>query len=190
MLVRRTAVERIVGRLDEGYFLHCEDLDWCMRFRQAGLQILFVPDAEATHHKGTCSRDRPIRVLWHLHKGMVRYRKFFQHQYPAPLMWAVVSAVWVRFVALVMGCWVKRLVYGKPTFPLPAPDRLALATQTARSGDNIWQTAHTHRFRPSGSDTLGRSPPNAQRRPALSMLEKPKYSNDLAADRRKHFSRG
>jgi len=35
MLVRRDALLDI-GSLDEGYFMHCEDLDWCMRFRQRG----------------------------------------------------------------------------------------------------------------------------------------------------------
>ncbi len=35
MLVKRDVMED-VGLWDEGYFLHCEDLDWCMRFRQKG----------------------------------------------------------------------------------------------------------------------------------------------------------
>ncbi len=97
MLVTREALSG-VGLMDEGYFLHCDDLDWCMRFRKAGWQILFVPDVEAVHYQGTCCRGRPMRVLWHKHKGMVRYyRKFFRHQYPAPLMWAVTAAVWARF---------------------------------------------------------------------------------------------
>jgi len=108
MLVRRADVER-VGLLDEGYFLHCEDLDWCMRFRQQGRQILFVPDVAIVHHKGYCSRGRPIRVLWHMHRGMVRfYRKFFRHQYPAPLMWLVVAGVWLRFSALAVRAAVRR----------------------------------------------------------------------------------
>ncbi len=137
MLVRRDALEQI-GLLDEGYFLHCEDLDWCMRFRQAGLQILFVPNAEAIHYKGYCSRDRPIRVLWHLHKGMARfYRKFFRHQYPVPLMWAVISMVWMRFCLLAAGYWVKRLVQGKPTFPVPTPEQLVLATQHRDLGHRL-----------------------------------------------------
>jgi len=102
MLVRRQAYNQ-VGPLDEGYFLHCDDLDWCMRFRQAGWKILFVPDVEVVHYKGMCSKDRPIQVLWHKHRGMVRfYRKFFRHQYPLPLMALVVSAVWVRFALLVI----------------------------------------------------------------------------------------
>jgi GT2 family glycosyltransferase len=100
MMVRRAAVDA-VGLLDEGYFLHCEDLDWCMRFHQAGWRVLFVPGAAAVHHKGTSSRGRPVRVLWHMHRGMVRYyRKFFRRQYPGPLMWLVVAGVAVRFSAL------------------------------------------------------------------------------------------
>ncbi len=100
MMVRRSAVDA-VGPLDEAYFMHCEDLDWCMRFRQSGLRVLFVPGATAVHHKGTSSRARPVRVLWHMHRGMVRYyRKFFRRAYPAPFLWLVVAGVAVRFSAL------------------------------------------------------------------------------------------
>jgi hypothetical protein len=100
MMVRRDALAR-VGPLDEGYFLHCEDLDWCMRFRRSGRRVLFVPGATAVHHKGTSSRGRPVRVLWHMHRGMVRfYRKFFRREYPGPFMWLVVAGVAVRFSAL------------------------------------------------------------------------------------------
>ena len=100
MLVRRRALQD-VGLWDEGYFLHCEDLDWCMRFQQKGWKILFVPDAPVLHHKGTCSRSRPIFVEWHKHKGMMRfYRKFFRHQYPGIVMWLVAVGVWLRFSAV------------------------------------------------------------------------------------------
>ncbi|MBE3139410.1 MAG: glycosyltransferase family 2 protein [Thermoplasmata archaeon] len=97
MLVRRAAI-RDVGALDEDYFMHCEDLDWCMRFRQRGWKIMFVPDARVSHHKGTCSKTRPIFIEWHKHKGMMRfYRKFFRHQYPGVLFWTVGAGVWLRF---------------------------------------------------------------------------------------------
>jgi GT2 family glycosyltransferase len=59
MLVRREAIDD-VGYWDEAYFLHCEDLDWCMRFRKRGWHILFVPDAPVLHHKGYCSKARPF----------------------------------------------------------------------------------------------------------------------------------
>ncbi len=112
MFVRRDALEK-VGPLDEGYFLHCEDLDWCERFRRGGWKVLFVPDATVVHDKGASSRGRPVRVLWHLHRGMVRfYRKFFRDEYPWPLFWLVLGAVWLRF-GLLAGAVVVRRVAGR-----------------------------------------------------------------------------
>ncbi len=97
MLVRREAMEA-VGPWDEGYFLHCEDLDWCLRFHQKGWDILFVPDAPVVHYQGTSSRARPLFVEWHKHRGMLRfYRKFFRQHYPGPLMVFVAAGVWLHF---------------------------------------------------------------------------------------------
>lgn len=107
MLVRRAALEQ-VGLMDEGYFLHCEDLDWCMRFRQAGWQILFVPHVEVTHYKGTCSKSRPIWVMFHMHCGMTRlYRKFFQRQYSWPLILLIIAGVWIRFLLLAVRIFIE-----------------------------------------------------------------------------------
>lgn len=101
MLIKREVLAQ-VGTWDEEYFLHCEDLDWCMRIRQAGWKVLFVPTAQFTHTLGVCGRSRPMFVEWHKHKGMMRfYRKFFQHQYPGILMWLVALGIWLRFSLLV-----------------------------------------------------------------------------------------
>jgi len=98
MLAKREAIED-VGPWDEAYFLHCEDLDWCMRFELNGWKVVFVPDAKVFHVKGTCSRTRPVFVEWHKHHGMLRfYRKFFHDQYPGPLWLLVSTGVWLRFV--------------------------------------------------------------------------------------------
>lgn len=100
MFIRRSALDS-VGPMDESYFLHCEDLDWFMRFRAKHWCILFIPEIEVMHVKGVCSRHQPVRVLWYKHRGMVRfYRKFFRHQYPRLLLWGVMLAVWVRFALL------------------------------------------------------------------------------------------
>ena len=109
MLVRREVVQK-VGKWDEGYFLHCEDLDWCMRFRQAGWKILFVPAAEIIHIAGVCGRNRPVFVEWNKHKGMVYfYRKFFRHRYPSILMNIVSAGVWIRFGFVVSYYWLRRV---------------------------------------------------------------------------------
>ena len=97
MFVRREAMAE-VGLMDEEYFLHCEDLDWFMRFRARHWLILFIPTIKVIHEKSFCSRREPLRVLWYKHRGMVRfYRKFFHDVYPRPIFWAVVISVWIRF---------------------------------------------------------------------------------------------
>lgn len=100
-MVKRRAMQD-VGPWDEEYFLHCEDLDLCMRYRQKGWTILFVPGSRIVHHRGACSRSRPLFVEWHKHRGMLRfYRKFFRRQYPGVLMWLVTLGVWLRCCAVV-----------------------------------------------------------------------------------------
>lgn len=128
MLVKREAMD-IVGLWDENYFLHCEDLDWCMRFRKMGWKIMFVPSARVAHEHGASSRSRPIFVEWHKHKGMVRfYKKFFRHQYPSILMWLVITGVWLRFILIAISRSLKqvfstrrRIVDNQHSHDLPVP---------------------------------------------------------------------
>jgi len=97
MLIKREALDS-VGGWDEGYFLHCEDLDLCMRFRQEGWKVCFVPQARIFHTWGACSRSRPLFVEWHKHRGMIRfYEKFFRDDYPRVLCWGISLGIWVRF---------------------------------------------------------------------------------------------
>jgi len=101
MLVRRRALEE-VGGWDEGYFLHCEDLDLCMRFKQCGWQVLFVPDESVTHIQGVSSRQRPLFVLWQKHRGMWRYfTKFHRRQGSVLLVIFVWLGIWMHFAVLI-----------------------------------------------------------------------------------------
>jgi len=112
MLIKRQALAE-VGEWDEGYFLHCEDLDLCLRFRQKDWKILFVPNAIISHAQGVCGKSRPVFVEWHKHKGMLRfYSKFFRHQYPGLLMWLVTLGVWLRFGLVISHQTVKRIGRG------------------------------------------------------------------------------
>jgi len=99
-MVSREAFDE-AGPWDEGFFLHCEDLDLCLRFRQAGWRVLFEPRAAAVHHRGMCGRSRPLAVEWHKHRGMIRfYHKHFRAAYPPGLFGLVVAGVWLRFAAV------------------------------------------------------------------------------------------
>ena len=43
---------RHVGKMDEGYFLYFEDIDYCRRAYQAGWKVAYQPEAGATHLRG------------------------------------------------------------------------------------------------------------------------------------------
>lgn len=84
------AVFDAVGGFDEGYFLHCEDLDLCARVREAGHCVGFAADIAAVHAQGSSSRRRPVFVAWHKHRGMWRY---FRRHDPAARHWLLRALV-------------------------------------------------------------------------------------------------
>ncbi|MBN2232799.1 MAG: glycosyltransferase family 2 protein [Deltaproteobacteria bacterium] len=98
MMVRRAALAE-VGPLDERFFLHCEDLDWFMRFRHAGWKVVLEPRAEAVHYQGSCSRRYPFRVLWHKHAGMQKYYlKHYGFRRRPFLSGLMLAGIWGRFL--------------------------------------------------------------------------------------------
>ncbi len=72
LLVRREALQQ-VGLLDEGYFMYCEDSDWCLRFRQAGWKLFYVPAAEMLHHHGASSRQARAEMIAAYNLAAARY---------------------------------------------------------------------------------------------------------------------
>lgn len=61
MMVKRKVFERI-GLLDEKFFAYLEDLDFCLRAKQAGFHLLYVPTS-VVWHKNAGSTDRPGNEL-------------------------------------------------------------------------------------------------------------------------------
>lgn len=66
MLLRREAVAE-TGGFDPDYHMYVEEIDWCMRLKQAGWAIVCVPGAEIVHYEGQSTRQvRPqmVTALW------------------------------------------------------------------------------------------------------------------------------
>ncbi|MCU7959382.1 MAG: glycosyltransferase family 2 protein [gamma proteobacterium symbiont of Bathyaustriella thionipta] len=109
MLARRTAVEQ-VGLLDENYFMHWEDVDWCMRFQKQGLKLAYAPQVSVTHIGGVCSTRTPYRILWYKQKGLLKYlHKFAEDDYTFGLKILLHLGLPLRFSLLVLNSWLKRL---------------------------------------------------------------------------------
>ena len=98
MLLRREDFES-VGGMDEGYGLHCEDLDLMYRLQQQGKHCVFVPAARVFHQQGVSSGSRPFWVHRQKHRGMQRFfLKFQAERYPLPFRWLIIAGIWLRYV--------------------------------------------------------------------------------------------
>ena len=98
------ATFRAVGGMDEGYFLHVDDLDLCLRLHRNGVPVHFAPHVEAVHHAGS-SRAGPIRIEWHKARGFLRYfRVHYRGLRWIPVTAPLAVAVLTRFGIKVIGC--------------------------------------------------------------------------------------
>lgn len=80
VLLRRAALEA-VGPLDEGYFIYCEEVDWCWRARRAGWHVYHVPQAVVVHYGGQSTRQAPEAMFVALYRS--RLRLLERHYGPA-----------------------------------------------------------------------------------------------------------
>jgi len=108
MAVPRAVFEQVRG-FDEGYFLHCEDLDLCRRVRDAGYRVVCANDVRVIHGKGGSSRHRPVFVAWHKRCGMWRWFTKFDPAARNPLLRVLVwCGIWSAFAASVPLLFLRR----------------------------------------------------------------------------------
>lgn len=86
-----------IDGMDENYFLHVEDIDFCLRFAEKGGTVYYNPDVEVLHFKGS-SRTEKTTIEFHKTRGMQRYfRTHFSGVYPPLFIPFVNLALWARF---------------------------------------------------------------------------------------------
>ncbi len=72
LMMRGAAIQRI-GGLDEGYFMYCEEMDWCLRLKQTGMSTFAVPAARVIHHEAQSSRQTPWLAYRNLWRSRLRF---------------------------------------------------------------------------------------------------------------------
>lgn len=74
MVIPREALDR-VGLLDEKYWIWFEEVDWCRRAKELGLEIWFAPVAEIVHYGGVSFKQAfvPVRKEWRFMRSALRY---------------------------------------------------------------------------------------------------------------------
>jgi GT2 family glycosyltransferase len=74
MFVRHAALKQ-VGKMDDGFFMYCEEVDWCKRFADAGWKINFFPVTEVMHYGGGSSSAGSVRLVKEYCLSNLRYWK-------------------------------------------------------------------------------------------------------------------
>lgn len=87
-LTTKESFEALNG-FDEGYFLHVEDIDLCVRCRRAGGTVLYQPKAGALHYGSTS--DAPSRVVAQ-HKAD-SFARYFRKRVRGPIHKLITEAM-------------------------------------------------------------------------------------------------
>jgi GT2 family glycosyltransferase len=80
MMVRAETIAE-VGLLDEGFWMYCEEIDWCWRMRQAGWRAYCVPAAQVVHHAGRSTGQVHVASFAALWRS--RLRLYSKHYPPS-----------------------------------------------------------------------------------------------------------
>ena len=109
LMARRAAYER-VGLLDERFFLFWEDADWCLRFRQAGWKVYYVPTACGTHRVGVSRAHRRVASEIDFHRSAYRfYRKHHVESVAHPMRLLLAAGLLVSLGSRVLrAAWTRQ----------------------------------------------------------------------------------
>jgi len=80
MLLRSEAV-RLVGEMDEGYFLYYEDADYCMAMAKAGLKIAYLPGPKLTHAASAAAGFQSVNYIYYFSRNRIRFMKRWARWY-------------------------------------------------------------------------------------------------------------
>jgi GT2 family glycosyltransferase len=78
LLINLRAMQQ-VGPLDERYFMYYEDLDWSIRFRNAGYRLRLVAGARLDHHVSLSSGSDSPLLRYHLGRSSVIFFRRHAH---------------------------------------------------------------------------------------------------------------
>lgn len=99
MMMRRDYFERI-GGMDERFFLHCDDLDLCLRVHRHRGEVWYAGNVPITHYRSTSDVPRLI-VEWHKTCSSCYYfKKHFHATYPWWALSGLSTVLWARFLLI------------------------------------------------------------------------------------------
>lgn len=89
LITSKSAVKR-VGLMDPNFFMYMEDVDWCRRFWENGLGVIYYPYAKMHHYHGKGSAKGGFfrslllnKLTWiHIISAMKYFKKYYKKSVP------------------------------------------------------------------------------------------------------------
>lgn len=103
----------VVGPLDEDFFMHWEDAEYCHRVKRHHFGVWCAPSARVVHHEGGSRKGWPVRQVWHFHHGAYLY--WCKHHATSPwhpLRYVAGAALLVRAGLIIGRDTIKGLLAG------------------------------------------------------------------------------
>jgi GT2 family glycosyltransferase len=72
MAIRRGVLDAI-GLLDEDYFVYFEDIDFCLRAKEASYRVVYLPQAVAQHHVATSLGFGSLQIFERYHRSRILF---------------------------------------------------------------------------------------------------------------------
>ena len=72
-LMSRSGDIETIGGMDERFTMFFNDVDWCRRYIEAGMKVMFFPEARVEHRRGSSVYRNRIPMIWRSHQGFYRY---------------------------------------------------------------------------------------------------------------------
>ncbi|MGD9347094.1 MAG: glycosyltransferase family 2 protein [Candidatus Aminicenantes bacterium] len=72
LLTRKDVLEE-VGPFDENFFLYFEDIDLCVRIRERGYELLYIPQARVYHLGGASTEGLKLFSRYHYRKSQIYF---------------------------------------------------------------------------------------------------------------------
>jgi GT2 family glycosyltransferase len=113
MIIRREVFQDI-GVLDDGYYTHYEDVDFCFNARKAGWSVWYVPESRVTHLVGQSTGLTVKQPKRYPPYAFDARRRYFLKNY-GPLRTALADIGRICGLAI----WRLRVMFGKPDSKAP-----------------------------------------------------------------------
>jgi GT2 family glycosyltransferase len=94
LMIPRRILDQI-GGFDPRFFMYYEETELCRRIRNAGLEIIVLPDARIIHLEGGSQNNRKLNV-WKIKQMLVSRRLYFQITHTSLYRWFADQVLYIK----------------------------------------------------------------------------------------------